>query len=646
MQRKLRWLAGFALGLMGGACLAAPLEAYGKLPTFENGVVSPDGKLLALEMTDGDKRVVIIEDPVKKTMIAALRAGGQKVRDIQWAGSDHLIITTSTATFIPGIIAPTAEWFVAQDYNLKTGVQTPLIKENAGNNERFHEEQKLNVISDLPQIRMIGGNPYAFLGVIQFQNGRGVLCLDKVDLSGGPSMIEADGNEFTRQWFVDPAGAPLAQGEYEDRSNTWSVLLNEKGGWRAIKSVHAPIDVPSILGLGQDGRSVLVDAPEDVKSVVRLIPAGASDWNPPDPSLQERDLLFDEFTGALIGKARLADDKWDYSFLAPADQAIWDGTVKAFPGDSIKLVSMSQDHHKLLIDDDSPSLGPGYFLVDIDAKSANWIGAKYDKLDAGDVGEVRSIAFKAADGLPLGGYLTLPHGKESKNLPLIVFPHGGPAARDTPDFDWWAQAMASRGYAVLQVNYRGSDISDADFLKAGFGQWGRKMQTDLSDGVRYLAGQGVIDPKRVCIVGGSYGGYAALAGAALDVGVYRCAVSIAGISDLARMIRWSRGQEGVLAQRYWDRFMGASGPEDPGLAAISPVDHIDRVTIPVLLIHGKDDTVVPFEQSEIMRSALANAGKQAQLVVLNHEDHWLSHGDTRLQMLQATMDFVEKNNPP
>ena len=145
------------------------------------------------------------------------------------------------------------------------------------------------------------------------------------------------------------------------------------------------------------------------------------------------------------------------------------------------------------------------------------------------VSKVESVKYKAADGLEITGYLTLPNGREAKGLPLIVFPHGGPASRDTLGFDWWAQAMASRGYAVLQVNFRGSDGLGWEFTKAGFGEWGRKMQTDLSDGVRNLTSQGVVDPKRVCIVGGSYGGYAALAGATLQKDVYRCAVSFGGV---------------------------------------------------------------------------------------------------------------------
>jgi dipeptidyl aminopeptidase/acylaminoacyl peptidase len=215
-----------------------------------------------------------------------------------------------------------------------------------------------------------------------------------------------------------------------------------------------------------------------------------------------------------------------------------------------------------------------------------------------------------------------------------------------PGFDWWAQAMASRGYAVLQPQFRGSDGFGWTHLSAGFGEWGRKMQTDLSDGVRYLAAQGTIDPRRVCIVGASYGGYAALAGAALDKGVYRCAVSFGGVSDLKRMVGYSRSREGASALRYWDRFMGAKDLGDPVLAKYSPALQAAGADIPVLLIHGKDDTVVPLAQSKEMADALRRAGKPVDLIVQNNADHWLSLGATRFQTLQATVAFLEKHNPP
>ena len=148
----------------------------------------------------------------------------------------------------------------------------------------------------------------------------------------------------------------------------------------------------------------------------------------------------------------------------------------------------------------------------------------------------------------------------------MVLPHGGPQTRDNLDFDWWAQALAAQGYAVLQPNYRGSDLSQK-WVEAGYGEWGRKMQSDLSDGLRYLAAQGIADPKRACIVGASYGGYAALAGVALQSDVYRCAVAVAGVSDPSDFIRWVKRKESYGDQvglRYWERFLGVSDPATSG----------------------------------------------------------------------------------
>jgi dipeptidyl aminopeptidase/acylaminoacyl peptidase len=286
-------------------------------------------------------------------------------------------------------------------------------------------------------------------------------------------------------------------------------------------------------------------------------------------------------------------------------------------------------------------------VVEIDLKTpgATPIGKVYDGIDTPL--EKKRITYTAADGLSIPAYLTLPAGRPPHDLSLIVLPHGGPAAMDTAEFDWLSQALADQGYAVLQPNYRGSSIS-VSFLQAGFGQWGRKMQTDLSDGITYLAKQGIVDPAKVCIVGASYGGYAALAGVTLQPTVYRCAVSVAGISDLAGFLKWYTrgGLDAGRATRYWSRFFGVSGSSDPALATISPIQHVDAVTAPVLLIHGRDDTVVPYEQSQIIYDALQSRHKDVQLVTLNKEDHWLSLSETRAQMLGATVAFLRAHNPP
>jgi dipeptidyl aminopeptidase/acylaminoacyl peptidase len=290
-----------------------------------------------------------------------------------------------------------------------------------------------------------------------------------------------------------------------------------------------------------------------------------------------------------------------------------------------------------------------YHYVNFDQRRADIVGEAYPAIPSDQVGPIRAINYKAADGLEIHGYLTTPPGVENPaGLPLVVLAHGGPAARDTMGFDWWAQALASRGYAVLQANFRGSTGYGVAFMEAGYGEWGRKMQTDLSDGVRHLAAEGVIDPKRVCIVGASYGGYAAMAGPTLDPGIYRCAVSVAGVSDLRRMVSWvaetgaRRDSTGV---RYWNRFMGAGRTGDRSLDSLSSVRLAKTADAPILLLHGRDDTVVPIEQSRIMADALRREGKPVELIELAGEDHWLSRADTRQQMLRETVRFLEASNP-
>jgi dipeptidyl aminopeptidase/acylaminoacyl peptidase len=353
----------------------------------------------------------------------------------------------------------------------------------------------------------------------------------------------------------------------------------------------------------------------------------------------------DRPTGRLIGASRPADYD-NYEFFEPELRARWEATVQAFKGDLVSLVSASEGFKEGIVLVDGHKLGYQYELVHFETGKSDRIGDVYDGI--AEPLEVRRIDYPAGDGLRIPAYLTLPRGRAAQKLPLVVLVHGGPAARDTPHFDWWSQALADQGYAVLRPNYRGSTISDG-FVAAGFGEYGRKMQTDLSDGVRYLAKEGIVDPTRVCVVGASYGGYAALAGVTLEAGVYRCAVSVAGLSDLKQFLRWvneKHRERESIEQRYWDRFMGVTSPSDPVLRQISPIHHVDSIKVPILLIHGKDDTVVPYDQSDDMYEALRHAKKGVEFVQLPNEDHWLSRGETRLQMLQTSVAFLRKNNPP
>jgi dipeptidyl aminopeptidase/acylaminoacyl peptidase len=286
---------------------------------------------------------------------------------------------------------------------------------------------------------------------------------------------------------------------------------------------------------------------------------------------------------------------------------------------------------------------PIYYLVDFAKKSADIVNEAYPLLVGVKLGAVRDFAYEARDKYALTAYLTLPPGAEEKKLPLVVMPHGGPEWRDTPGFDWLAQFLASRGYAVLQPQFRGSTGFGQAHADAGRRQWGLRMQDDVTDGVRALIDKGIADPKRVCIVGWSYGGYAALAGATFTPELYACAASIAGVSDLPDMVGFefrSGGRESNSLV-YWRDHIGA--PTDPQVIANSPARSAGTVRAAILLIHGVDDTVVPISQSQHMARALKTAGKSYELIELPGEDHWMmTSSSSRIRTLTELERFLGK----
>ena len=414
------------------------------------------------------------------------------------------------------------------------------------------------------------------------------------------------------------------------------------------------MDGPNVWGFGPQGDTVMVSALEDGENV--LLELGLADGSRrrrTDLPAAADQAIYDR-TGRLLAIGAGGDSS-QWVFFEPKLEAAFDLMHRGLPARQLTVVSYNSDYTKFVFySEGAGEVGDAgtYYIYDAAARSVGVVGRAYPDIRGDQIAFQQAIRYSASDGLEIPAYLTLPPGKEARGLPLVVFPHGGPQSRDYLGFDWWAQAMAARGYAVLQPNFRGSDGLGQAFLEAGYGEWGRKMQTDLSDGVRFLAGRGIIDPEKVCIVGASYGGYAALAGPALDPGVYRCAVSVAGVSDLRAMLTSETRLSGSGAEsrnpiiRYWNRFMGGAGSGDRTLDERSPARQADRVDAPILLIHGRRDTVVPYEQSTIMADALRRAGKPVELIALDGEDHSLSQAETRLQMLEATIRFLEENNPP
>lgn len=312
------------------------------------------------------------------------------------------------------------------------------------------------------------------------------------------------------------------------------------------------------------------------------------------------------------------------------------------------LISVSQDNQLWLIQAAGPTIPATYYIYDLATAQVSIVASTQPNLPRQALAPMQIVNYAARDGAQLWGYLTLPPGAGPRAT--IVLPHGGPWARDSFGYDLFVQFLATRGYAVFQPNFRGSEGSGRTFLEAGFRQWGGRMQDDITDGVRHLIETGVADANRICIAGISYGGYAALAGAAQTPDLYRCAISIAGLSDLPELLESERADAGRRSALYAylvERIGDPSSDRD-ALIAASPRRQVDNIRAPILLVHGERDDVALTSQSERMRDALTRAGKPVQYVGVPNAYHpwdgWTT-GDLH-RLLQETERFLAEHNPP
>lgn len=640
----LAWLGLFGL-VSTSLALGAPLEAYGRLPALDNLTISPDGKELAYVTGFQGDSAVVVYDIDKAKVISGIDVGHIKVRELSWADNDNILITASTVAIADYMFGLKAERSVTQVFTVSSKSLHPLL---------VGARSSLNIDFSEPISRIIDGHTIVFVHGAHSDYNGGHLTLFAVnigysDFSGEHVKILEVGNPHSASWVVDAHGNVVAAEEYNETTKNWvlNILVNDR--WIKTLDVIAPIDIPVIEGLSPDDRSLRVELFDGNKLVVEEVSlenGSVKKLSDADPYIDYP--VTDERTGRVIGHVTI-DSGLRYTFFDKSDQEAWNSVAHAFPGEVVRFVSWSTDRKRVVVRIEGTSSGCEYEIVDLNTGLAKPIGRAFEGIGPADVSDVKYVTYRSADGRMIPAYVTLPRGRPAKNLPLILLAHGGPTAQDEPGFDWWAQAFASRGYVVLQPQFRGSAGLGWEHLSAGFGQWGRTMQTDLSDGVRFLAAQGMIDPKRVCIVGGSYGGYAALAGPTLDRGVYRCAVAVAPVADPHGFLSWRRDRQirsDSVALRFWTRFMGVESYDDSKLADISPAAHAAQADAPILLIHGTNDTVVPISQSEDMDNALRTAGKTVSFIKLDSEDHWLSRSETREQMLAASVAFLNANNPP
>ncbi|MDV6329881.1 S9 family peptidase [Asticcacaulis sp. 201] len=616
-----------------------PVEAYAAPPLVDQIAVSPDGKRIAMISQSGDDKV-LIHFTIAENKPNYIGIGPAKIRDLFWGDNEHVVITNSRTTIIKEFVGYKQEFFFVRSVNLKTRDVLTLFSKEDG----FYDI----VVGGAQRIKVDGEYRVAASG---YRMGPPNLCLFSFAPDKPRGHLVMEGTNDTQNFVLTPDGFPIAYATFNNISKAWRLYYNtgipgKTNRFTCIYETVEPLNMPVLEGLGRDGQSVVVYFSKDeLKGEYHEIGADGV----LQPALEVGDakstnLLFHPTTGRLIGYSH-SDDWITYTYFDPLMKKLTALLPQVMGQKSrIRFAGFAEDPRQMILYGESATDAGTYYFVDATTGHVSVLARNYTHLPPEWLSEKQPIAYKAADGLDIHGYLTLPPRKVAKSLPLVVLPHGGPEARDYGGFDWQSQVLASRGYAVLQPNFRGSSGYGSAFAEAGYGEWGKKMQTDLSDGVRHLVKLGLVDPKRVAILGASYGGYAALAGATLDPGIYNCAVSIAGVSDARSLIDFevsnSAGFDSprVLALK---QYLGDAKFYND----ISPARQADKAYCPILLVHGTDDTVVPISQSRKMESALKAAGKPVEFVTYKGQDHWETVGSARIDMMKAALAFLEKYNP-
>ena len=627
--------------LFSGICKAAPpIEAFGELPAVRSMALSPDGGMAAY-IYHNDKGEFLIVYRFGEGMIGAADTDKVKAHSVYFMDLRHVILTASKTV---RSISFRGRWekSAAFSYSLDTKKITLLPKKDK---LLYPAQEGMGEI-----VGVYGDGEEVFIPAYTGHGDNPPYSLLRVKLDSGLGRIVETGKNKTLDWIVDRDGGIIAREDYDNVSDTFTILTKREGKWRTVKELNTPQIPFSLVGVTADRSAlVIVDESEgDDYSAVRELSFDGKVSEPifirPDADVE--DVILD--SNRVVLGVRYSGFSPSYQFFDEALNVAVERAQAYFAPAAAWLVSWSDDFSQLLFKVEGSGAPSDYYVFDAKKLALELVAHARPTIAPEDVGEVLTIEYKARDGLTIPALLTLPVESEAKKSPLIVMPHGGPEAHDSVGFDWMAQFFASRGYMVFQPNFRGSDGFGGAFRDAGHGEWGGKMQDDITDGVKALITSGRADPGRICIIGGSYGGYAALAGGAFTPDLYQCVAAIAPVSDLPLMLSEERKEHGKdhWLFDYWKGLIGDPKAERDKLDAISPVNHAAAFKAPVLLIHGKDDLTVPIKQSERMEKALKEAGKSVEFVRLKGEDHYLSNSETRLETLKALDAFVARTIGP
>jgi dipeptidyl aminopeptidase/acylaminoacyl peptidase len=657
-----------AIGAVGFAAPRLPLEDFVREPDVARMRMSPDGLYAAFLREYDNHSTLYVGDLATMSALrfdlGAAPAFGtvvpREAKDYAWISDQRLVITTTVWNSLYGIKAVNRNGTAWKGISgLETLPGGDRIMVNVSEKDFLWAWRKLYAFEDADQNILM----------LDEHNASGQVCLYpdvvKVNtLTGSPTTVVKNPGNVT-SWGVDHDGH-VRIGLTSEGGLKFGVIYraDENTPWQTLASPPGMHEA-GIMGFDRTNEHLYVSAVSAEKRVALFqLDLGSNPQSKVVLSDPEYDIIPERFTripsidGISVSRVVFSEKKrslvgvW---YLRDAPRVKWfDKDFIAFqyamdrrsPNTVNLYVDHSRDDKRVLFLAFSDRDPGTYFLLDADKKTIRPIAARMPQIKPAQMAEVLSLQYPARDGLVIHCYLTLPVGYPPQKLPLVIMPHGGPWVRDVWEFDPLVQMLANRGYAVLQMNYRGSPGYGQEFFDKGKLEVGAGIQDDIEDATRWAIAKGLADPQRLAIVGASYGGYSALFALGHNPELYHCGISIAGVADWVSIYTRLSDPEYKFSREYWKENIGDPRTDEAFLKAISPVSFAEKITAPLLIIQGKDDRTVPPKQARAMISALEQAGRKPESLFLADDGHGLTSKKARLEGFQAIESFLERNLGP
>ena len=607
-----------------------PLEHFFADPDIRSPQLSPGGKHLAFLTTLGTGKVgVALMDLATGKVEPLVAAKDENIDFFLWKGDNHIVYSGDIG-----------------------GNESPAYRSISLDRRRVvalaesYRERVADLANWATLVDRLPYDPHHLLILGPRKVGSLTVDLWFLDVRTGtrrPVPVATDESDVS-EYVADNAGAVRARSRLLGDKSIVEVRADARAPW--VKAAEFPANNPrwSLQFFGADNETLylLSNAETDTASLhslnVRTLALSAPLYRPPAGEIQA---VLTSYDRAKVVGVLYADDKPRYAWF-DADRARLQAQIDAtLPETFNSVVSRTADEQLLVVFARSDRDPGTYYLLDRRGPRLSVLGKVNRHLAPARMRPMEPIQFTARDGLVIHGYLTRPAAAAHGPVPLIVNPHGGPfGVRDEWGFVGEVQFLASRGYAVLQVNYRGSGGYGDAFLRAGQREWGGKMQDDLTDGVQWAVAQGIADPARLAIYGASYGGYAALAGATFTPDLYRAAVNYVGVSDLNLITSWARGRGGRGSDMFAREWIG---DDRQYKFERSPVNFVDRIRIPTLHAYGFNDPRVEIEHWERLEPRLKQHGKNYEIMVERDEGHGFDNEKARLRFYARLEEFLARH---